>query len=195
MHVISLIRLKRNRNRISEKNLIISYRVNELQLNFLEILKLISAKFLLPMISSNELSLTLSTVWTTLVLFTQWMGSWWWKDPRHQGCSNLDYSSCSRVSLVSTWCRILDMTSPARRQAGTVQSCRIRIDRINIVKDSIVTKHKHTLGVNLQTSFLNIAVISYCSNFNIAQRGASQWRIYYHTMWGQLSTTCSNLLK
>ena len=24
--------------------------------------------------------------------------------------------------------------------------------------------------------------------------GASQWRIYYHGMWGQLSTTCSNLL-
>ena len=22
--------------------------------------------------------------------------------------------------------------------------------------------------------------------------GASQWRIYYHRMWGQLSTTCSN---
>ena len=25
--------------------------------------------------------------------------------------------------------------------------------------------------------------------------GASQWRIYYHRMWGQLSTTCSNVLK
>ena len=25
--------------------------------------------------------------------------------------------------------------------------------------------------------------------------GASQWRIYYHRMWGQLSTTFSNLLK
>ena len=25
--------------------------------------------------------------------------------------------------------------------------------------------------------------------------GASQWRIYYHRMWSQLSTTCSNLLK
>ena len=25
--------------------------------------------------------------------------------------------------------------------------------------------------------------------------GASQWRIYYHRMWGQLSTTCSNGLK
>ena len=25
--------------------------------------------------------------------------------------------------------------------------------------------------------------------------GASQWRIYYHRMWDQLSTTCSNLLK
>ena len=25
--------------------------------------------------------------------------------------------------------------------------------------------------------------------------GASKWRIYYHRMWGQLSTTCSNLLK
>ena len=25
--------------------------------------------------------------------------------------------------------------------------------------------------------------------------GASQWRICYHRMWGQLSTTCSNLLK
>ena len=25
--------------------------------------------------------------------------------------------------------------------------------------------------------------------------GASQWGIYYHRMWGQLSTTCSNLLK
>ena len=25
--------------------------------------------------------------------------------------------------------------------------------------------------------------------------GASQWRIYYHRMWGQLSTTRSNLLK
>ena len=25
--------------------------------------------------------------------------------------------------------------------------------------------------------------------------GASQWRIYYHRMWGQLSTTSSNLLK
>ena len=25
--------------------------------------------------------------------------------------------------------------------------------------------------------------------------GASQWRIYCHRMWGQLSTTCSNLLK
>ena len=24
--------------------------------------------------------------------------------------------------------------------------------------------------------------------------GASQWRIYYHRMWGQLSTTCSNVL-
>ena len=24
--------------------------------------------------------------------------------------------------------------------------------------------------------------------------GASQWRIYYHRMWGQLSTTCSNIL-
>ena len=24
--------------------------------------------------------------------------------------------------------------------------------------------------------------------------GASKWRIYYHTMWGQLSTTCSNVL-
>ena len=26
-------------------------------------------------------------------------------------------------------------------------------------------------------------------------RGASQWRIYNHRKWGQLSTTCSNLLK
>ena len=25
--------------------------------------------------------------------------------------------------------------------------------------------------------------------------GASQWIIYYHRMWRQLSTTCSNLLK
>ena len=25
--------------------------------------------------------------------------------------------------------------------------------------------------------------------------GASQWRIYYNRMWGQLSTTCSNVLK
>ena len=25
--------------------------------------------------------------------------------------------------------------------------------------------------------------------------GASQWRLYYHRMWGQLSTTFSNLLK
>ena len=25
--------------------------------------------------------------------------------------------------------------------------------------------------------------------------GASQWRIYYHRMWGQLSTTCINVLK
>ena len=25
--------------------------------------------------------------------------------------------------------------------------------------------------------------------------GASQWRIYYHRMWGQLSTTCSDVLK
>ena len=25
--------------------------------------------------------------------------------------------------------------------------------------------------------------------------GASQWRIYYHRMWGQLSTTCSNVPK
>ena len=25
--------------------------------------------------------------------------------------------------------------------------------------------------------------------------GASQWRIYYHWMWGQLSTTCNNVLK
>ena len=25
--------------------------------------------------------------------------------------------------------------------------------------------------------------------------GASQWRIYNHRMWGQLSTTCSNVLK
>ena len=60
------------------KSLIISYRVNALQLNFLEILryrnyivvsqkfklKLISAKFLLPMIFRNELSITLSTLWS-----------------------------------------------------------------------------------------------------------------------------------
>ena len=25
--------------------------------------------------------------------------------------------------------------------------------------------------------------------------GATQWRIFYHRMWGQLSTTCSNVLK
>ena len=25
--------------------------------------------------------------------------------------------------------------------------------------------------------------------------GASQWRIYYHRMWDQLSTTCNNVLK
>ena len=25
--------------------------------------------------------------------------------------------------------------------------------------------------------------------------GASQWRIYYHRMWGQLPTACSNVLK
>ena len=55
------------------KSLIISYSVNALELNFLELntllsyifvaqkikLKLISAKFLLPMISRNELSITL----------------------------------------------------------------------------------------------------------------------------------------
>ena len=57
------------------KSLITSYRVNARQLNFLEILcfhilssqkfklKLISAIFLLPMISRNELSITLSTLY------------------------------------------------------------------------------------------------------------------------------------
>ena len=30
---------------------------------------------------------------------------------------------------------------------------------------------------------------------NLLWPGASQWRIYYHRMWGQLSTTCSNVLK
>ena len=29
---------------------------------------------------------------------------------------------------------------------------------------------------------------------NLLWPGASQWKIYYHRMWGQLSTTCSNLL-
>ena len=28
-----------------------------------------------------------------------------------------------------------------------------------------------------------------------SKAGASQWKIYYHRMWGQLSTTCSNVLK
>ena len=58
------------------KSLIISYIVNALQLIFLEILcyyivisqkfkfKLISSKFLLPMVSRNELSITLSTLWS-----------------------------------------------------------------------------------------------------------------------------------
>ena len=64
---------KTQEEQIFRKSLIISYRVNALQLNFLEILllsyivvsqkfklKIIGAKFLLPMISRNELSVTLS---------------------------------------------------------------------------------------------------------------------------------------
>ena len=67
------------------KSLIISYRVNALQLNFQEILcyhilslhkkfmlKLISAKFLLPMISPNEPSITLSTLWYDCTLAVPW---------------------------------------------------------------------------------------------------------------------------
>ena len=67
---------KTQQEQIFRKSLIVSYRVTALQLNFLEILllsyivvsqkfklKLIGAKFLLPMISRNELSVTLSTLW------------------------------------------------------------------------------------------------------------------------------------
>ena len=60
MHVISLIRLKRNRNRTKfSRNTLLSYIVFSQKFK----LKLISAKFLLPMIFRNELSITLSTLW------------------------------------------------------------------------------------------------------------------------------------
>ena len=38
--------------------------------------------------------------------------------------------------------------------------------------------------INYWTLFIKDKVFSW--------PGASHWRIYYHRMWGQLSTTCSN---
>ena len=42
--------------------------------------------------------------------------------------------------------------------------------------------------------FKRSSEMNWNSKSNMAM-GASQWRIYYHGMWGQLSTTCSNVLK
>ena len=49
----------------------------------------------------------------------------------------------------------------------------------------------------------NLEIIFTCIFLEVQSKGkvfygqdrASQWRIYYHRMWGQLSTTCSNVLK
>ena len=45
---------------------------------------------------------------------------------------------------------------------------------------------------NYQKMLITESTIKKCS---LLWPGASQWRIYYHRMWGQLWTTCSNVLK
>ena len=54
----------------------------------------------------------------------------------------------------------------------------------------------HFLTVNIKGKIKSVPIQFI---FSVTQRyrkssmaGASQWRIYYHRMWGQLSTTCSN---
>ena len=42
--------------------------------------------------------------------------------------------------------------------------------------------------------FQTIVLVMLVIGKSLLWPGASQWRIYYHRMWGQLSTTCSNVL-
>ena len=47
----------------------------------------------------------------------------------------------------------------------------------------------------LNETLWGVAVVDYSVKVKSLWPGAFQWRIYYHRMCGQLSTTCSNLLK
>ena len=84
------------------------------------------------------------------------------------------------LSRVSVWCNLWGMKLNASKTMIVSRPCTVHPQLTPLTLDGTVPEESDDL-VLLGKSLL--------------WPGASQWRIYYHRMWVQLSTTCSNLLK